>query len=409
MRSAVVVDAPGVDAVQSGRGRARRRPPRPAAARARSTRGSSGVGLDQELDAHGDARCESRMASVSMPGVARADPLGGERARDAQQQSVVAVVGRGGGRRGTTRPRWRARAGPAASPSPGPRCRRPSTTHRASPDRIAAAHRVRRSGASAVAGSCPQERPQVWRSSQIVCTEARPGRAVTHRGSPRRRAVAERGAQRSTGVLVRQGVAGVFPRRVSRAAPRCANRAIRAVHWVVSASRAVPDFGPRATASRRLFVEAHVPAQQPQAQEDPRFPPPHAHQGGPRGAARPPRPRPEASLGLIWRVRDRATFEALAGARRRRAGPVSLRFLTDGSDDPPQVAYAIGRRFGTAVERNRARRRLRAAVALARGTSRSRRRLSRSAAERSRADDRRSRPCVITSPRCSRAVPRTHA
>jgi ribonuclease P protein component len=28
------------------------------------------------------------------------------------------------------------------------------------------------------------------------------------------------------------------------------------------------------------------------------------------------------------------------------------------------VAYAIGRRFGTAVERNRARRRLRAAVAL---------------------------------------------
>ena len=62
--------------------------------------------------------------------------------------------------------------------------------------------------------------------------------------------------------------------------------------------------------------------------------------------------------------RDRATFEALAGARRQRAGPVSLRFLTDGSDDPARVAYAIGRRFGTAVERNRARRRLRAAIAL---------------------------------------------
>ena len=46
------------------------------------------------------------------------------------------------------------------------------------------------------------------------------------------------------------------------------------------------------------------------------------------------------------------------------AGPVSLRFLSDGSDDPPRVAYAIGRRFGNAVERNRARRRLRAAVAL---------------------------------------------
>lgn len=110
--------------------------------------------------------------------------------------------------------------------------------------------------------------------------------------------------------------------------------------------------------------EAHVPAQQSQARENPRLPPADAHQGGPRGAARPPGSRPQAPLGLIWRVRDRATFEALAGARRQRAGPVSLRFLTDGSDDPPRVAYAIGRRFGNAVERNRARRRLRAAVAL---------------------------------------------
>ena len=133
---------------------------------------------------------------------------------------------------------------------------------------------------------------------------------------------------------------------------------------MVSASRAVPDFGPRAAASRRLFVEAHVPTEQSQARQDPRFSPPDAHQGRACRAARPPGPRPEASLGLIWRVRDRATFEALAGARRQRAGPVSLRFLTDGSDDPPRVAYAIGRRFGTAVERNRARRRLRAAVAL---------------------------------------------
>jgi ribonuclease P protein component len=132
----------------------------------------------------------------------------------------------------------------------------------------------------------------------------------------------------------------------------------------VSAAGAVPDSGPRAVASRRLFVETHVPAEQPQARQDPRLSPPHAHQGGPRRAARPPGPRAEASLGLIWRVRDRATFEALVRARRRRAGPVSLRFTADGSDDPPRVAFAIGRRFGTAVERNRARRRLRAAIAL---------------------------------------------
>jgi ribonuclease P protein component len=43
---------------------------------------------------------------------------------------------------------------------------------------------------------------------------------------------------------------------------------------------------------------------------------------------------------------------------------VSLRYLADGSQEPPRVAYALGRQFGTAVERNRARRRLRAAIAL---------------------------------------------
>jgi ribonuclease P protein component len=37
-------------------------------------------------------------------------------------------------------------------------------------------------------------------------------------------------------------------------------------------------------------------------------------------------------------------------------------FLADGLDEPPRVAYAVGRRAGSAVVRNRARRRLRAAV-----------------------------------------------
>jgi ribonuclease P protein component len=143
-----------------------------------------------------------------------------------------------------------------------------------------------------------------------------------------------------------------------------APRASGLLHSDVSASRAGPDSGLRATASRRLFVEAHLPTEQPQARQDPRLPPPHAYQGRPRGAARPPVTWAEASLGLIRRVRDRATFAALARAHRRRAGPVSLRFLSDGSDEPARVAYAVGRRFGNAVERNRARRRLRAAIAL---------------------------------------------
>ncbi|MGH7357179.1 MAG: ribonuclease P protein component [Candidatus Rokuibacteriota bacterium] len=63
------------------------------------------------------------------------------------------------------------------------------------------------------------------------------------------------------------------------------------------------------------------------------------------------------------RVRDRATFEALGRARRHRQGPVSLcRVPPDGSG-APRVAYAVGKRAGNAVVRNRIRRRLRAAVA----------------------------------------------
>lgn len=68
----------------------------------------------------------------------------------------------------------------------------------------------------------------------------------------------------------------------------------------------------------------------------------------------------------LWRIRDRATFVALrAGGRRGRSGPVSVTFLPRRAEDPDRarVAYAVGRRVGGAVVRNRVRRRLRAAVA----------------------------------------------
>ncbi|MEW6474769.1 MAG: ribonuclease P protein component [Actinomycetota bacterium] len=65
---------------------------------------------------------------------------------------------------------------------------------------------------------------------------------------------------------------------------------------------------------------------------------------------------------MIWRIRDRATFEALAGARRRRRGPISMTFLPGDPSVPPRVAYAVGKRVGPAVVRNRVRRRLRAAT-----------------------------------------------
>jgi ribonuclease P protein component len=197
----------------------------------------------------------------------------------------------------------------------------------------------------------------VWRSSGTGPSPCRPVRAEAHRGSPNGWPSPSEARNVAPAALRHKGFGGFSPDW----APHCVRDA-RAVHLLVSASRAVPDLGLRAVASRRLFVEAYVPTEQPQTRQDPRLSSPHAHQGRAGSAARPPGSRAEAALGLIWRVRDRATFEALARARRRRAGPVSLRFVSDGSEDPPRVAYAIGRRVGSAVTRNRVRRRLRAAI-----------------------------------------------
>lgn len=71
-------------------------------------------------------------------------------------------------------------------------------------------------------------------------------------------------------------------------------------------------------------------------------------------------PRPQ-----LWRVADQATFAALrADGRRARAGAVSLTWLPPSPEGctPPRVAFAVGRSTGSAVVRNRIRRRLRAAL-----------------------------------------------
>lgn len=107
--------------------------------------------------------------------------------------------------------------------------------------------------------------------------------------------------------------------------------------------------------------EAHVPTERPEAGEAARLPPPHVDQGGP---GRPVRPSPQGSsapVGLIWTVRDRATFEALRRRGRRvRRGPITVTWVPGDPAEPPWVAYAIGRKAGGAVVRNLVRRRLRA-------------------------------------------------
>jgi ribonuclease P protein component len=108
--------------------------------------------------------------------------------------------------------------------------------------------------------------------------------------------------------------------------------------------------------------EAHVPAEQPKAQEASRLPGSYAHARRSGGAQVPTPARPYAPVGLIWRVRDRATFAALTRAERHVRGSFTVRFVVGERDTPPRVAYAVGG-AGNAVVRNRLRRRLRAAVA----------------------------------------------
>ena len=64
-----------------------------------------------------------------------------------------------------------------------------------------------------------------------------------------------------------------------------------------------------------------------------------------------------------WRIRDRATFEALRHGPRTRRGHITVTFAVVGGDSEPRVAYAVGKRVGGAVVRNGLRRRLRAVVA----------------------------------------------
>jgi ribonuclease P protein component len=108
--------------------------------------------------------------------------------------------------------------------------------------------------------------------------------------------------------------------------------------------------------------EADLPAEHSEAEEEARIPAADELPGRTRGAqdASPSRPRP--AVGLIWRVRGHASFRDLARAPVRRHGALSARLRPGDPDQPTRVAYAIPRAVGGAVERNRIRRRLRAAV-----------------------------------------------
>jgi ribonuclease P protein component len=109
--------------------------------------------------------------------------------------------------------------------------------------------------------------------------------------------------------------------------------------------------------------ETDVPAEQPETQEEARLPSPDAQSSGPRGDSTPAQQGPLPAFRLIWRVRGRASFRALARGRKRVAGDVEVRTVVLGCvEEPPRVAYAVGRSVGNAVTRNNVRRKLRAAT-----------------------------------------------
>ena len=107
--------------------------------------------------------------------------------------------------------------------------------------------------------------------------------------------------------------------------------------------------------------EADLPAEQPEAQEEARIPWPDAYArraGRAQGAAL---PRARAPLGLIFRIRHRATFALLARARACRRELVWVRRVAI-PEPGPQVGFAVSRHVGNAVTRNRVRRRRRAVL-----------------------------------------------
>ena len=122
--------------------------------------------------------------------------------------------------------------------------------------------------------------------------------------------------------------------------------------------------GPGRSASPRTSSgdrrEAYLSAQQPPPSPQARLSRPHEHPCRPCRVEVPSRQGPRPTLGLIDRIRHRDAFARLRrNGVRVRADPLWCSFVPDPDVVPPQLAFAIGRAVGSAVDRNRLRRRLR--------------------------------------------------
>ena len=137
-------------------------------------------------------------------------------------------------------------------------------------------------------------------------------------------------------------------------------------------ARRAPDLQDRGGPRRSMIClessgvsrEAYLSTQQPSPSPQARVPCAHEHPRWSGSVEVSPGQGPGSSLGLIDRVRERDAFVRLRrDGVRVRTDPLWCSLVLDPDLVPPQVAFAIGRAVGSAVSRNRLRRRLRAVLA----------------------------------------------
>jgi ribonuclease P protein component len=120
--------------------------------------------------------------------------------------------------------------------------------------------------------------------------------------------------------------------------------------------------------------ETDVSAKRTQTRQDARIPQADVDQGGPSGDPVAPRQGTPTPLGVttgrdprslsaprMESIRSHRTFAALRRTPHRgRSGPIAVSFVEQPCWSRTEIAFAINRRVGNAVVRNRLRRRLRA-------------------------------------------------